>query len=870
MKISKKVLFFIFIFFFFTFSFLVVFIKHVENVYASSVDANFIVQANVGEIPFSVHFYDTSTGSPDTWAWDFNEDGQIDSTEQNPVWEFTEAGTYSVSLTASNNESLDEITKSQIITVDTLLEDSLNTAISNANDGDTIYLPTGEYYIDNRIYISKFISLRGQGESYDQTRLYRREELTDSSLEYKPILFYACNSLEPSNIIVSNIHFKGKAPSQDLGDGGSTSSDFGLFFQDCVDFVVANNKIENFGRAGIQVTHKNNLSRGLIHDNYFYHNIKVTPDSSRKTTLGYGVAVAGQDENAGQCNPITGLDNTTGEPCDCDALGCPDSEQWIANPQFGTENFIFVEDNTFEEHRHAVQATGAGRYVFRNNYVLNNVWGQAVDAHGGGYDLPEHEIYSNTFSTRAYEVYDNTIETNMTIKESAPIKMGRPISEFLAEYPNPDCATSYPDNERAQSRLGAFRGGEGLIYNNSFEGAQYGLELTIEGMAEILSAGKEYPVTTQIGYEDGDVWMWSNSFTPFPFGSDHIDSCSAEYLIDQLSESNGYLTEDIDYHNGTAKPDYTAYTYPHPNQVATPTATPTVTPTSTPTPTNTPTPTSTPTPIPTSTPTPSLNRCGYTCKNNYDCTRNLICVAADDGNSYCSLIEYAAACRENPSYQTCCSGSKITATPNPNNEPEPTLEPNIELNLNLAPTSGINLRGKSNNIPLYNDCEKQITLSGTIYFDNNANGVLDKDEAVLSEAKLDLYYQDSKKNWLLYKESLIKTNANGFYELSICPGKYKIEAQHQELDSQGNSVKHQSQIINVTDDANNSFSNIGLVKGVMDDAQLKEGKDKSIFDVKHIAVIVGTILTLTTGIFVTRNLVLKKIYQTKTKSRKFE
>ena len=53
-----------------------------------------------GEAPLTVSFTDTSAGSPTSWAWNFG-DGTT-SAERNPVHTFTAAGSYSVTMTASN------------------------------------------------------------------------------------------------------------------------------------------------------------------------------------------------------------------------------------------------------------------------------------------------------------------------------------------------------------------------------------------------------------------------------------------------------------------------------------------------------------------------------------------------------------------------------------------------------------------------------------------------------------------------------------------------------------------------------------------------------------------------------------------------
>ncbi|HTY15447.1 MAG TPA: PEGA domain-containing protein, partial [Methanoregulaceae archaeon] len=63
--------------------------------------ADFQANVTAGYAPLAVQFIDQSTGNVTAWAWDFNNDGQIDSTAQNPVYTYQNAGTYSVNLTVS-------------------------------------------------------------------------------------------------------------------------------------------------------------------------------------------------------------------------------------------------------------------------------------------------------------------------------------------------------------------------------------------------------------------------------------------------------------------------------------------------------------------------------------------------------------------------------------------------------------------------------------------------------------------------------------------------------------------------------------------------------------------------------------------------
>jgi PKD repeat protein len=61
--------------------------------------------------PHTVRFTDTSTGSPTSWAWDFTNDGTVDSTAQNPTFTYPGTGQFDVKLTATNSGGSNSVTK---------------------------------------------------------------------------------------------------------------------------------------------------------------------------------------------------------------------------------------------------------------------------------------------------------------------------------------------------------------------------------------------------------------------------------------------------------------------------------------------------------------------------------------------------------------------------------------------------------------------------------------------------------------------------------------------------------------------------------------------------------------------------------------
>jgi len=139
-----------------------------------------------GETPLTVTFTDLSEGSPNIWEWDFENDGSIDSYEQNPQHEYAVAGDYSVSLTVSNTSGADTEIKESYITVTspgntfTVKLDgtgdysSIQAAIDGVSDGQVVVVYPGTY-IENIDFNGKAIIVESlfsstQDEAYvDQT-----------------------------------------------------------------------------------------------------------------------------------------------------------------------------------------------------------------------------------------------------------------------------------------------------------------------------------------------------------------------------------------------------------------------------------------------------------------------------------------------------------------------------------------------------------------------------------------------------------------------------------------------------------------------------------------------------------------------------
>jgi parallel beta-helix repeat protein len=79
--------------------------------------AGFTAAPTTGQAPLAVDFTDTSTGLITSWSWDLNGDGTPDSSVRNPSCTYTQAGTFTVSLTVTGPGGADTEIKTDYIIV---------------------------------------------------------------------------------------------------------------------------------------------------------------------------------------------------------------------------------------------------------------------------------------------------------------------------------------------------------------------------------------------------------------------------------------------------------------------------------------------------------------------------------------------------------------------------------------------------------------------------------------------------------------------------------------------------------------------------------------------------------------------------------
>jgi len=106
--------------------------------------ADFTASPTSGAGPLTVRFTDTSFNSPTMWYWDFG-DGSTGSLTGAPTHTYTNPGTYTVTMTASNMYGSDTITETDLITVNGQVINNGAIFAQSIPAGATIYVNGNSY-----------------------------------------------------------------------------------------------------------------------------------------------------------------------------------------------------------------------------------------------------------------------------------------------------------------------------------------------------------------------------------------------------------------------------------------------------------------------------------------------------------------------------------------------------------------------------------------------------------------------------------------------------------------------------------------------------------------------------------------------------
>ncbi len=103
-------------------------IKPIKVEELTKLAVNINVDASKGKAPFTVQF--DALGNSEQYFWDFNNDGSDESSEESPVYVFSEEGTYTVKLTGIDTEGNSKVAYTRII-VEKDYSSSIQTPLQN-------------------------------------------------------------------------------------------------------------------------------------------------------------------------------------------------------------------------------------------------------------------------------------------------------------------------------------------------------------------------------------------------------------------------------------------------------------------------------------------------------------------------------------------------------------------------------------------------------------------------------------------------------------------------------------------------------------------------------------------------------------------
>ncbi|MCC7117651.1 MAG: right-handed parallel beta-helix repeat-containing protein [Anaerolineales bacterium] len=419
-----------------------------------------------------------------------------------------------VTLTALPPPTATPTTKT--IAAKTCARDDVQEALTNAPDGSIVFIPAGECDWGSQPAVTRVAGVWLKGAGKDQTVITRSGRvfpLPYDGQECKTELYYDDNGnlqLTPcygnpppeqyliqfdcangERVEVSDLTLIGNDDFQSELERLVDADDGLGLIHGCVDFKIHDAAFNKFSNAGVTIQ---GGGRGVIYQNDFFSNFKCQDEetilpredgTNWKITepldcLGYGVAVYGDDS-------------------------------YPAAIQLGTENAVFIEDNVFNDNRHAIASNHGSNYVVRYNSIAHTERGRnfgIVDAHGRGEYGP---------GSRSWEVYHNTlIDNTETQWNTTGILM---------------------------------RGGDGVVFDNIVPSTfGWGVGLTTEADCETAA---DYPLEDQTR----QAYIWGNH-APNSAVLELPTLPLENYAPACLQEGRDFFLFEM--------PGYKPYIYPHP------------------------------------------------------------------------------------------------------------------------------------------------------------------------------------------------------------------------------------------------------------------------------------------------------------------
>jgi PKD repeat protein len=365
----------------------------------------------------TVHFTDTSTGSPTSWEWGFG-DGTT-STSQNPTNTYAAAGPYTVALTIrvgsdSNSTSRTvSVWQSGIIPAASPSFTDVRAAIAQANPGDTVIVPAGTATWNDHLVITEGVNLIGAGK--DGTIITSNYACPNQHIQ-------PANGYSPSQVLEQ--YLITYQPSNPSANEPFRLSGFAFDLASKCEGIMVVNYVDSPHITNIRI------------DNNSIKNPAIGTNPSYPWEYGVGIVMClwGQIYGVVDNNEISGA-------AYFNVIGMNEANWTNQTFQHGSADSLYIEDNDItlasSDTSQCCMVSGAGgRWCFRYNHIHATACPQGLwpvlDAHGntgvgGNLSLMGFEAYGNTVDIGTYNgrftdqrggralVYNNNIITRGSV-----------------------------------------------------------------------------------------------------------------------------------------------------------------------------------------------------------------------------------------------------------------------------------------------------------------------------------------------------------------------------------------------------------------------------------------------------------------------
>lgn len=217
---------------------------------------------------------------------------------------------------------------------------------------------------------------------------------------------------------------------------------------------------------------------------------------------------------------------------------------WDDLSYFGTEKAIYIEDCTFIDPSPvgsgAMDMFSGGRVVFRYNTGVGFMGGHGTESSGRRRGMRTYEIYNNTFTAPAGGAF-----TAIFLRGGTGVIHN---NTFLGAYTDIVQAANFRDDDTF-SPWGQCNGSSSFDQNQGGQSGYACLDQVGRGTGNLISGDTPTPVAwPQQALEP--LYVWNNTLN----GSSN----------NVVGGDSVHIQQNRDYFQGTLKPGYTPFTYPHP------------------------------------------------------------------------------------------------------------------------------------------------------------------------------------------------------------------------------------------------------------------------------------------------------------------